>query len=864
MSAPRAALLLAAFLLCLRPAAGDDRADWKEVRNEAETVELKAPPGWMTRENTNPNIVLSVEYKEAPYAGTVAMVCAYPWTGSREDFQKFAERDVGGTPVYAEGSRTRFRSERKIGENEFVFLADTRLQGETAFYVRVGALKAVFAEKADELSRIVESLKILPPPKEPFQVPEGWKAARPSLLFQVMGPSKEIEDVPTRERFEARLAEVAKWLSEDDEPIRMVRTLAADSRPRVPRSPVHVLPTAEAFKAACGDAWAAGRTVAYLPEHPERIVVVDGSPEGGAKADEVAATAGLAYFEGRTGKMPPWLRPAWRTYLLNGFRKGFRPGRVPEETAKHAGAVFAKSVPSFEAVLKMDEAAVRALDDAQALVPWGYLQYGLQGGDTRVQDMFRMFLKESAASGDAAASWEKAVADFKEQTKKPFRPKDLDAPTKAYLKELASAPSADDDEWQPVRDDKETFEIRLPPGHVPKPIKKASIVISVEYKEPPFKGTNVLGYTYDYKKDFGGSDEAFKKFVEADVGGQLEYAEGSRTRFKVEKPLENVVYVYLVDRKVVGNDAYYLRIACLKEIYEANKEAWTRMLDSMRVSPSPPDPFSIPPAWKTVKPSLMFHVMGPARDVQDPKARDKFEGRLAQINVWLDESDDRSQMMRRVGGDERKWMRRRPIHVFPTTEAYKAACGDAWIEGSSVAYLPDHPERIVAVDGSPESMVTQDAVAAAAGVSYLELRYGKLAPWLRSAFHTFLENGLKRNCKEGLFPDETVKAAAAAFSKNPPSFEAILKMDEAAVRGLDEGGRLVLWGHLQFGLGGDNVHVRELYRAFLEGAKGSADSGPAWEKAVAAYKEKAKKPFKPKELDSPVKTFIKDLAKKAR
>ena len=74
----------------------------------------------------------------------------------------------------------------------------------------------------------------------------------------------------------------------------------------------------------------------------------------------------------------------------------------------------------------------------------------------------------------------------------------------------------------------------------------------------------------------------------------------------------------------------------------------------------------------------------------------------------------------------------------------------------------------------------------------------------------------------------------------------------------------MLWGHLQFGLGGDNMHVRELYRSFLEEAKGKADSGPAWEKAVAAYKEKAKKPFKPKELDGPVKTFIKDLAKKAK
>ncbi|HEU4393981.1 MAG TPA: hypothetical protein VFS92_00325, partial [Planctomycetota bacterium] len=159
----------------------------------------------------------------------------------------------------------------------------------------------------------------------------------------------------------------------------------------------------------------------------------------------------------------------------------------------------------------------------------------------------------------------------------------------------------------------------------------------------------------------------------------------------------------------------------------------------------------------------------------------------------------------------------------------------------------------------PGVVLDRDAIVALAGVSYLDGRLGRMPAWMRAAFREYISNGFQRQFKPGLFPDTVLKRATVLFSKNPLPFEEALKLDEAGARALDENGRLACWGYLQFGLHGPDAHFRDLFRGFMKSSVGAEDASVAWEKALAAFKESTKKPFKPKDFEYAAKKWLKSL-----
>ena len=350
------------------------------------------------------------------------------------------------------------------------------------------------------------------------------------------------------------------------------------------------------------------------------------------------------------------------------------------------------------------------------------------------------------------------------------------------------------------------------------------------------------------------------KFVVKDVNGtSVEFVEGSKTRFTCEKQgTERVTFTAFVDARIDKDTAFYVRALVQKDMFDKERETWNKVLDSIKTQSQPEDPFKVGPGWKILKTTL-FGTLGPLNDIQDKKAKDLFDRRLFEVNVMLDDNDDRIRFVRALTDDKRTWARRRPIHVYPTAEAFKAACGDAWVEGASAIYLPDHPERILAIDGTPGVVLDRDGIVALASVSYLDGRLGRMPSWMRVAFREYVGFAYHRQFKPGLFPDTVLKRANALFSKNPLSFEEALKLDEAGARALDDSGRLACWGYLQFGLHGPDAQFRDLFRGFMKNSVGSEDASVAWEKAVAAFKESTKKPFKPKDFENAAKKWLKSL-----
>ncbi|HEU4395037.1 MAG TPA: hypothetical protein VFS92_05680, partial [Planctomycetota bacterium] len=293
-------------------------------------------------------------------------------------------------------------------------------------------------------------------------------------------------------------------------------------------------------------------------------------------------------------------------------------------------------------------------------------------------------------------------------------------------------------EWITLRNDMETLEYRVPPGYVPKEITNPSVVIYGSWPEGPFKGVIVTGYSYAWK---GGTLEKFMEFVVKDVAGQdVEFDEGSKTRFRCIRPAkEGPPFVAFVDAKIETDTAFYVRALVEKTLFDKDPETWTKVLDSIKVQATPEDPFKVGPGWKALK-TLLFATMGPLNDIQEKKEKELFDRRLFEVNAMLDENDDRVRFVRGLTDDRRQWSRRRPVHVFPTADAFKAACGDAWVEGASAIYLPDHPERILAIDGTPGVVLDRDAIVALASVSYLDGRLGRLPSWMRVAFREYIGN----------------------------------------------------------------------------------------------------------------------------
>jgi len=423
--------------------------------------------------------------------------------------------------------------------------------------------------------------------------------------------------------------------------------------------------------------------------------------------------------------------------------------------------------------------------------------------------------------------------------------------------EEPSAPGAsEDDDWVTLRNDMETLEFRVPPGYVPKELTNPNTVIYGSWPEGPHKSVIVTGFAYAWTHGL----EEFMKFVVKDVNGTaLEYAPGSNSRFTCERMgTERTVYIAFVEARAEKEQAFYVRALVEKEMFLKDRETWTKVLDSIKTQSKPEDPFKIPAGWKVLR-TTVFATLGPLESVQDKKAKDLFDRRLFEVNAIVDDNEDAIRFARMLTEDKRQWTRRRPIHVYPTPDAFKAACGDAWVEGATVVYLPDHPDRVLAVDGSPGVVLDKGEILPLASVSYLEGRLGRLPAWMRVAFRSYLNYGAKRGYKPGLFPDAVLKKAKDLFSKHPLPFEDALALDAAKARALDENGRLSCWGYLQYGFHGPEAPVRDMFRGFLKNTIGSEDASVAWGKAVAAYERATKKPFKTKDFESGAKKWLKSM-----
>ena len=260
----------------------------------------------------------------------------------------------------------------------------------------------------------------------------------------------------------------------------------------------------------------------------------------------------------------------------------------------------------------------------------------------------------------------------------------------------------------------------------------------------------------------------------------------------------------------------------------------------------------------------MYAILGPLSLVKDKKARDLFDRRMAQVRMLLETEQPAVKMFRAVFNDERKAFSRLPVHLHPTTEAFKAAAGDRWAEGVAVIYLPDHAEKILLVDASPDGPFKDEDLYPEAGVQYAESRLGAMPPWLRAAFHLYYEAGFKSHVTPGLFPPEMLKRAREVFAKTPAAFDDLVKKDEAGMAALGDDGRIAAWGLFQYGLHGPDAPTRNVFRAFLRDGVGAPDLNAVWEACLARHKTETKKVFRTKDLDSGAKKFFRDMKEEKR
>jgi hypothetical protein len=437
---PASPAALAALLLLAGAAAPPDaraQDDWVTVKNEMETLEVQAPPGFKQLPLKNPARVLHLQYEGKPFLSTQVKAYAYQGQTKIEHFMKFVEKDVGGTPSYEEGSVSRFAVDKKGSDDTWwVSYVEGRIEGTWGFYVECLVPKAVYDADPAVWKRVLDSIRTCSAPPETFTTPPDWKLMKGDF-WAVMGPVGAIKDPKARQQLENRLFRVSSWLDPLSPAVKMIREVTNDTRKFVPRCVAHVLPDPGAFKAAAGDRWYEGAFALYLPDHAERVLVVDGSPESGLQEIDLVAEAGVQYMEGRVGRMPPWMRTAFRRYFLNGYRSRNMPGLMPPEALKKAKELFGRNPPPFEDLLKKDDAGIRALGEDGGWACWGYLQFGLHGNDGPIRNVFRKYFRDCVAAKEPPEKvWEAAVASYREETKKPLKFRDVDNGTKKYFREM--------------------------------------------------------------------------------------------------------------------------------------------------------------------------------------------------------------------------------------------------------------------------------------------------------------------------------------------------------------------------------------------------------------------------------------------
>jgi hypothetical protein len=422
----------------------------------------------------------------------------------------------------------------------------------------------------------------------------------------------------------------------------------------------------------------------------------------------------------------------------------------------------------------------------------------------------------------------------------------------------APPPAASSSDLATVKSDKGTWEFQAPTGFSDVPSKKSDIVLQIRYTGLPYLSSMVKVYVYDAYKD-PAHLEHFMKMMEKSIGGNITYEGDMKNRFASDLQFSGTWWISQVEGRIEkGNGAYAIECLVPKDVYEETKEVWAAVADSFKTFPPPPDAYAVPLGWKENK-NAMFSVMGPMSDLKDKKARDLLERRLAQVQTFLDVDQQVTKLYRTVFNDERKAFSRCPIHVQPTSEGFKAEAGDRWVEGARVLYLPDHPERILLLDGSAENGFRDDELQVEAGIQYAETRIPRMWPWMRAAFRLYFRNAIAKGFTPGLFPPETLKRAKEVFNKTPAAFDDLMKKDEAGMAALGDDGRVAAWGLLQFGLHGPDAATRSVFRALLRDGIGAPDLNAVWEKCLARHKEETKKVYRTKDLDAGARKFFRDM-----
>ena len=435
---PLAALLFAAASAAPGPIP-DLADDWVAVKNESETVEITLPPNFTPVEIKNPARVIHLQYPSGePWKSMQVQAFAHAKMGKAgiEYYMKFVVSDVGGlSPTFVEGSTTRFTVERKTGDGlEWVGYCEGKIEEDYGYYAQISVLRTVFEEHRDEFDQMLNSLKTRPAPKDLFTVPPGWHKVQ-NDYFAVIGPVGELKDPAEKKALENRLFRVQSWLDPQSPHVQMLRDFTGDKRKMVARLVLHVYPTREKFQEAAGEAFREGAAVLYLPGHPEKPVIVDGSPESTINQDDLVGAVADQYFESRMPPLKPWIREAYRLYFENASRRDRMTGCYTPEAFKKVKEVFAKSPPVFEDLIAKDEAGMRALGENGAIAAWGFLQFGLHGAETHVRDVFQHFRTGLIGAADCQAAWDKALLGYQESTKKKLKLRDIDSAARKYWKD---------------------------------------------------------------------------------------------------------------------------------------------------------------------------------------------------------------------------------------------------------------------------------------------------------------------------------------------------------------------------------------------------------------------------------------------
>ncbi len=427
---------------------------------------------------------------------------------------------------------------------------------------------------------------------------------------------------------------------------------------------------------------------------------------------------------------------------------------------------------------------------------------------------------------------------------------------------VAAAPVAGpgDGDWPTVRSEDGVYEFQAPAGFTEIPPRKPGVIRQIQYSGEPYANSQIKVYGF---KGYARQEflDNFMKFLEKSIGGNIAYVGDSKTRFTSDVQAGNDWWVSQVQGQIESGWGYAIECLVQKKIYDKTKDTWLKVADTFKALPPPPETFAVLPGWKAKK-NPMYAAIGPVNEIKEKPERERFDGFLDRVLNWLD--PDRTErpfprMFRAAFEDDRKFIRRIPVHVLPTAEAFKAAAGDRWYEGAVVVYQPDDPEKILLVNGAPDSPVQEKDIVGEAGVQYAETRLGKMWPWLRAAFAGYYDAGYRKACTTGLFPPEVMKRGKEVFGKSPIPLDDLMKKDDAGMRALGDDGRVVAWGCLQFGLHGGDAGYRALFRGLMKEGIDQPDIGAVWEKLLAKYKKDCKKVFSPRDFDSSVKKYFKDM-----